>query len=73
MITAIMSNSATNKEFATVSKAYNAMAEKADRKVLFVRVAIDICPRIFEYHDFKTAPIITYLPGDELMGKKVHV
>lgn len=66
-----LSVSSTNKEFMTVSKAYKALEEKADRNVLFIRVAIDNCPRVFQFHDFKTAPIITYLPGNELMGKTV--
>lgn len=62
---------ATNQEFAKVAKAFNSLKETVDRDVLFVRVAIDNCPRIFQYHDFQTAPIITYLPKDEVMGKKV--
>ncbi|KNB44956.1 magnesium transporter protein 1-like protein [Blastocystis sp. subtype 4] len=63
---------ATNKEFARVAKAFNSLKEPVERDVLFVRVTIDNSPRIFQYHDFQTAPIITYLPKDEIMGKKLN-
>ena len=62
---------ATNREYGMVAKAYNAIKEKGDKRVLFVRIAIDNNQRIFQYHDFKTAPIITYLPANEVMEKKV--
>lgn len=56
-----------------VAKAYNAIKDKGDKRVLFVRIAIDNNQRVFQYHDFKTAPIITYLPANEVMEKKVRI
>lgn len=66
-----LTSSATNREYGMVAKAYNALKEKGEKNVLFVRIAIDNSQRIFQYHDFKTAPIITYLPSNELMEKNV--
>ena len=68
---ASLSHSATNKEFATVAKAYENVKGQSDRNVLFIRIAIDNSLRVFQYHDFQTAPIITYLPAAEIMQKKV--
>ena len=54
-----------------VAKAYSKLAEKADRNVLFIRVPIDTCTKVFQYHGIQSAPILTYLSKDEVLGKKV--
>ena len=64
-------NSAANREFAMVAKAYSKLAEKAEHDILFIRVPIDTSTKVFQYHGITSAPILTYLSKDEVLGKKV--
>lgn len=54
-----------------VARAYNKLTEKGDRNVLFLRVPIDTASKVFQYHGITTAPILTFLSSDEVLGKKV--
>ena len=63
--------SAANREFALVAKAYSKLEEKAEKNVLFIRVPIDTAPKVFQYHNINTAPIITFLSSNDVLGKKV--
>ena len=47
-----------------VAKAYSKLEEKAEKNVLFIRVPIDTTPKVFQYHNINTAPIITFLSSD---------
>lgn len=63
--------SVTNREYAMVAKAYDKLAEKAEKNVLFIRIPIDIAPKVFQFHSINSAPILTFLSGSETLGKKV--
>ena len=54
-----------------VAKAYSKLEEKAEKNVLFIRVPIDTTPKVFQYHNINTAPIITFLSSTDVLGKKV--
>lgn len=56
-----------------VAKAYSKLTEKAENNVLFIRVPIDTALSVFQYHNLQSAPILTFLPKDEVVGKKVFV
>ena len=63
--------SAANREYGMVAKAYNDLKIKAERNVLFIRIPIDTALNVFQYHNIHTAPILTFLPAEEPLGKKV--
>lgn len=54
-----------------MAKEYSKLPEKAEKNVLFIRIVIDISPKVFQYHNIQTAPILTFLGGNELLGKRV--
>ena len=56
-----------------VAKAYYDLKEKSERNVLFVRIPIDTALNVFQYHNIQTAPILTFLPAEEPLGKKVLI
>lgn len=67
----VLSCSVTNREYAMVAKAYDQLPEKAEKNVLFIRIPIDTAPKVFQFHNINSAPIITFLAGSETLGKKV--
>lgn len=67
----VLTRSATNTEFARVANAYVALKEKPDQHVVFVRVPIDLAPNVFTLHGIVSAPSISFLPSNEVLGKKV--
>lgn len=54
-----------------MAKEYSKLPEKAEKNVLFIRIVIDVSPKVFQYHNIQTAPILTFLAGNELLGKRV--
>lgn len=56
-----------------MAKAYAALEEKPDRNVVFIRVPIDIAPKVFSFHSIVSAPSISFLSSTEVLGKKVAV
>ncbi|OAO11919.1 hypothetical protein AV274_6424 [Blastocystis sp. ATCC 50177/Nand II] len=62
----------TNAEFARVANAYAALEEKPDRNVVFIRVPIDIAPKVFSFHSIVSAPSISFLSSTEVLGKKLN-
>ena len=68
-----LTNSVTNREFGLVASAYDSQAEKANTNVLFIRVPIDLAPGVFQFHEFTTAPIITFLSATDRVTKRVLI
>ena len=56
-----------------MASAYDSQKEKASNNVLFIRVPIDLAPGVFQFHDFKTAPIITFLSSTDRVTKRVCI
>lgn len=66
-------NSAANSEFGLVASAYESQEEKASNNVLFIRVPIDVASGVFQFHEFTTAPIITFLAATDRITKRVFI
>ena len=56
-----------------MASAYDSQAEKANTNVLFIRVPIDLAPGVFQFHEFTTAPIITFLSATDRVTKRVLI
>ncbi|CBK19587.2 uncharacterized protein [Blastocystis hominis] len=63
---------AANSEFGLVASAYESQEEKASNNVLFIRVPIDLAPGVFQFHEFTTAPIITFLAATDRITKRLN-